>query len=91
MVRLTSARPRAERLVVPAKMTSSIFWERTAEGAWAPSTQPMASTTLDFPDPFGPDDDGDPGLEVEHGGVGEGLEALHRQPLEVHQTWQTSQ
>ena len=35
-------------------MTSSIFWERTARGAWAPSTQPMASTTLDLPLPFGP-------------------------------------
>ena len=54
MVRLTSARPSAGRLAVPAKMTSSIFWERTADGAWAPSTQPMASTTLDLPDPFGP-------------------------------------
>ncbi len=54
IVRLTSARPRAGRLAVPAKMTSSIFCERTAEGAWAPSTQPMASTTFDLPDPFGP-------------------------------------
>jgi hypothetical protein len=54
MVRATSARPSAARLVVPAKMTSSIFWLRTADGAWAPSTQPMASTTLDLPDPFGP-------------------------------------
>ena len=35
-------------------MTSSIFWDRTALGAWAPSTQPMASTTFDFPLPFGP-------------------------------------
>ena len=29
----TSARPRAGRLVEPAKMTSSIFWLRTADGA----------------------------------------------------------
>ena len=50
----TSARPSAGRLAVPAKMTSSIFCDRTAEGAWAPSTHPMASTTFDFPDPFGP-------------------------------------
>ncbi len=41
-------------MAVPAKMTSSIFWERTALGAWAPSTQPMASTTLDLPLPLGP-------------------------------------
>ena len=54
MVRLTSARPSAGRLAVPAKMTSSIFWLRTALGAWAPSTQAMASTTLDLPDPLGP-------------------------------------
>ena len=50
MVRLTSARPSAGRLAVPAKMTSSIFWLRTALGAWAPSTHAMASTTFDFPD-----------------------------------------
>ena len=53
MVSATSARPSAGRLLVPAKMTSSIFWLRTADGAWAPSTQPMASTTLDLPDPLG--------------------------------------
>ena len=53
MVSDTSARPSAARLAVPAKMTSSIFWERTALGAWAPSTQPMASTTLDLPLPLG--------------------------------------
>ena len=50
----TSARPSAGRFEVPAKMTSSIFWLRTALGAWAPSTQAMASTTFDLPEPFGP-------------------------------------
>src|SRR5690606_14895697 len=50
----TSARPSAGRLSVPAKMTSSIFCERTERGAWAPSTQAIASTTFDLPDPFGP-------------------------------------
>ena len=54
MVRLTSARPRGGRDAVPAKITSSIFWLRTALGAWAPSTHAMASTTLDLPDPLGP-------------------------------------
>ncbi len=54
MVRVTSARPSAGRVAVPAKMTSSIFCERTAEGACAPSTQPMASTTFDLPEPLGP-------------------------------------
>ena len=54
IVRATSARPRAGRLAVPAKMTSSIFWLRTELGACAPSTQAMASTTFDLPDPLGP-------------------------------------
>ena len=84
MVRLTSARPSAGRLAVPAKMTSSIFWLRTAEGAWAPSTQPMASTTLDLPDPLGPTTTVMPGFEVEDRGVGEGLEALQGEGLEEH-------
>src|SRR3954464_4688875 len=54
MVRATSARPRACRLVDPAKMTSSILDDRMARGAWAPRTQATASTMLDFPLPFGP-------------------------------------
>ena len=54
MVSDTSARPRAGRLAVPAKMTSSIFWLRTDDGAWAPSTHAMASTTLLLPEPLGP-------------------------------------
>ena len=53
-VSATSARPSAGRLAVPAKITSSIFWLRTELGACAPSTQAMASTTFDLPDPFGP-------------------------------------
>ena len=79
MVRLTSARPSAGRVAVPAKMTSSIFWLRTALGAWAPSTQAMASTTFDLPRPVGPDDDGDAGLELQRRGLGERLEALEGQ------------
>ena len=54
IVSITSARPSAGRFAVPAKMTSSIFCERTEDGAWAPSTHAMASTTLDLPEPFGP-------------------------------------
>ena len=54
IVRETSARPSAGRLAVPAKMTSSIFVERTTFGPWAPRTQATASTTFDLPDPFGP-------------------------------------
>ena len=54
MVRVTSALPRAGRLAVPMKMTSSIFAERTVRGPWAPSTQATASTMFDFPLPLGP-------------------------------------
>src|SRR5665213_4505643 len=50
----TSARPRAGRLAVPMKMTSSIFALRSALVLWAPKTQVTASTTLDLPEPFGP-------------------------------------
>ncbi len=50
----TSARPRAGRLGVPAKMTSSILEDRTVRGLWAPSTQATASTMLDLPLPLGP-------------------------------------
>ena len=82
MVSDTSARPRARRLAVPAKMTSSIFWERTALGAWAPSTQPMASTTLDLPLPLGPTTTVTPGSRSSDGGVGERLEPLQGQGLQ---------
>ena len=54
MVSDTSARPSWGRDEVPAKMTSSIFWERNERGPCAPSTQVTASTTLDFPLPLGP-------------------------------------
>ena len=81
-------RPRPGRApaasAVPAKMTSSIFGERTVRGPWAPSTQATASTTLDLPLPFGPDHDGDARLELEGGGVGEGLEALEGERLQEH-------
>ena len=54
MVRVTSARPRAGRSLVPAKMTSSMDLDRTTLGACAPRTQPMESTTFDLPEPLGP-------------------------------------
>src|SRR5689334_6473047 len=50
----TSARPRAGRSAVPAKMTSSILPPRRARAPCAPSTHATESTTLDFPEPFGP-------------------------------------
>ena len=54
MVRVTSARPSGGRPAVPAKMTSSILPPRSALAPCSPSTQAMASTTLDLPEPFGP-------------------------------------
>src|ERR1700761_4919336 len=54
MVRATSARPRGARLVVPAKMTSSILPPRRLFAPCSPITQDRASTTLDLPDPLGP-------------------------------------
>ena len=54
MVSVTSARPSGGRSAVPAKMTSSIFPPRSALAPCSPSTQAMASTTLDLPEPLGP-------------------------------------
>src|SRR5258705_10105893 len=54
MVRVTSARPSGARPAVPAKMTSSILPPRSALAPCSPSTQAIASTTLDLPEPFGP-------------------------------------
>src|SRR4051812_26068398 len=54
MVSVTSARPSGARPEVPAKMTSSIFPPRSAFAPCSPSTQEIASTTLDLPEPFGP-------------------------------------
>ena len=54
MVSVTSARPSGGRSAVPAKMTSSILPPRSALAPCSPSTQAMASTTLDLPEPFGP-------------------------------------
>src|SRR5512133_2687199 len=54
MVRITSARPSGGRPAVPAKMTSSILPPRSVFAPCSPSTQAIASTTLDLPDPLGP-------------------------------------
>src|SRR5436190_21244076 len=54
MVRDTSAIPRGLRPSVPVKMTSAISPPRSALADCSPSTQRMASETLDLPQPFGP-------------------------------------
>src|ERR1700722_7347823 len=54
MVSATSARPSGARLVVPAKMTSSILPPRRLFAPCSPITQESASRTLDLPEPLGP-------------------------------------
>src|SRR6185369_8000565 len=54
MVRDTSAICCAERWLVPLKITFSIFSDRRALVFCSPSTQRIASTTLDLRQPLGP-------------------------------------
>ena len=54
IVNKTSARPSGARPEDPAKITSSIFPPRKLFAPCSPRTQAIASTTLDFPEPFGP-------------------------------------
>ncbi len=46
--------PSGLRVALPAKMTSSIFCERRLREDCSPSTQRMASTRFDLPEPLGP-------------------------------------
>src|SRR6202011_1708809 len=54
IVIVTSANPIGGRLVVPLKMQSAIRSARSDLWLCSPSTQEIASTTFDFPHPFGP-------------------------------------
>src|SRR5216683_8218436 len=54
IVIITSANPIGGRFVVPLKMQSAMRSARSDLWLCSPSTQEMASTTLDFPHPFGP-------------------------------------
>ncbi len=54
MTSFTSAIPRAGREGVPAKMTSAMWPPRSARAPCSPSTQLMASTRFDLPEPFAP-------------------------------------
>ena len=76
MVNDTSARPSWGRSADPAKMTSSIFDERTVRGPWAPSTHATASTTLDLPLPFGPTTTVTPGSKSSVDGSAKDLKPL---------------
>src|SRR5579864_2818616 len=53
-VSVTSEIPIGGRRVVPLKMQSDIRSARSILWLCSPSTQEIASTTLDFPHPFGP-------------------------------------
>ena len=52
--KLTSAKLRAGRVAVPAKMTSSMPPPRIAVGRFSPITHRSASSRFDFPQPLGP-------------------------------------
>src|SRR3954469_21491537 len=54
MVNETSAMPKGLRESVPLKMTSAISPPRRALADCSPSTQRIASDTLDLPHPLGP-------------------------------------
>src|SRR6516225_4900304 len=51
---VTSAIPSGGRFVVPLKMQSDMRSARRDLWLCSPSTQEIASTTFDFPQPFGP-------------------------------------
>src|SRR5580658_8206200 len=53
-VKVTSASPNGGRLAVPLKMQSDMRSARSCLWLCSPSTQEIASTTLDLPHPFGP-------------------------------------
>jgi len=53
-VSVTSDSPIGGRLAVPLKMQSDIRSARSILWLCSPSTQEIASTTFDFPQPFGP-------------------------------------
>ena len=74
----TSARPSGARPEVPAKITSSIFPPRSDFAPCSPITQERASTTFDFPEPFGPTTQVMPGSKLS-----EVAEAKDLNPLRV--------
>src|SRR6266513_3225956 len=53
-VRETSAKPTGLRVSLPLKITSAISSPRSDLADCSPSAQRTASSTLDFPQPFGP-------------------------------------
>ena len=62
--------------LVPAKMTSSILPPRKVLAPCSPITQASASTTFDFPEPFGPTTQVTPGSNAKVVGVAKDLKPL---------------
>ena len=82
----TSAKSRAGRSAVPAKITSSMPAPRIDLGELSPITQRIASSTFDLPQPFGPDDAGEAVLDAQLRRLDEALEAGKFQPPDAHFT-----
>ena len=80
----TSARPRAARCGVPAKMTSSILAERTVLGPWAPEHPGHGVDHVGLAAPVRTDDDRHPGLELQGGRLRKRLEPLEGEGLQEH-------
>ncbi len=81
---VTSAVLREGRVAEPEKMTSSMPDARMFLYELSPITQRSASTRLDFPQPFGPDDAGQSALDHELAGLDKGFEAEKAQPRKPH-------
>ena len=62
MTSFTSAMPSAGREGVPAKITSAMLPPRSDRAPCSPSTQLIASTRLDLPEPLGPTMTETPGM-----------------------------
>ena len=71
-------------MAVPAKMTSSIFWLRTALGALRSEHPRDRVDHVRLARPVRPDDDRDTRLQLEGGGVGERLESFEGERLQEH-------
>ena len=76
MVSDTSARPSRARFGVPAKITSSILEERKVRGPCGAEHPGHGVHDVGLAGPVRADDDRNPRLELEGGGIRKGLEAL---------------
>ena len=84
IVKETSARPRAGRLEVPAKMTSSIFVERTTFGPLGAEHPGHGVHDIRLAGAVRAHDHRDAGLQLDRRRVGERLETLESQRFQEH-------